>query len=162
MDLVRAFFHAQDAAQAGREEEADELFATISDAADDVDGSGGGEHPPPSVVKSMALNARAEIALDRALASGFPLQPSSEAAEQQREAIRLLQAAIRACPLNATAMMNRALLARDLRSGDGAGARVAHARRNMALFLIAHAFDHIGIEREGFPRDENLHRQSYT
>ena len=107
------FFAAQDAAEAGQEQMADELYAAVADADDDNEDKGG-SHPPISVVKSMALNARAELALDRALASGFPMQPSSAAEDEQRAAIQLLQAAIRKCPENATALMNRALLARDL------------------------------------------------
>ena len=120
-DHVNFFFAAQDANDGGNCELADELFATAAEAAALAaaagaadDGNGDGIGPPAGIVQSMALNGQAELALDRALASGFPLQlDGTNAIKELRHATTLLQMSINACTENATALMNLAMLARD-------------------------------------------------
>jgi tetratricopeptide (TPR) repeat protein len=104
------FFAAQDAASAGREDEADELYAFAAQAPSDVD-EPSDDGPPASLVKSMAHNGRAELALDRALVAGFPLKSCPTEVDA---AIQSLQLALLAHSANSTALMNRALLARDV------------------------------------------------
>lgn len=58
----------------------------------------------------MALNGRAELALDRAIAAGFPLRPCPG---EQQTAAKLLRNAMSSFPANVTALMNAALLSRD-------------------------------------------------
>ena len=122
---VAVFFAGQDAAEAGRAEEADELFAIAAaqapipgdDSDSDDHNTATGSMPPEPIVRSMALNGQAELMIDRAISGGFPLRSTSAIPPG---AARLLDQAIKLLPCNATALMNRAMLARD--EGDAARA----------------------------------------
>ena len=106
MDAASLFFAAQDAAEAGRTDEADELWSACAAAS----AAGSPDEPPTHVIHSMALNGIAELRLDDALAAGFPLKPC---ASEQRAAHDALEAALQKFPGNPSALMNAALLARD-------------------------------------------------
>ena len=108
--VVDVYFVAQDLASEGREADADEAYAAVAEAtASGVhDDEGDCTHPPAAIIRSMALNGRAELALDGALACGFPLRAAAP-----RAAATFLASALSASPDNASALMNLALLARD-------------------------------------------------
>ena len=112
--MLEAFFAAQDAADAGKCSEADELYALVckGTTAEENSYEDAADEPPAHVLRSMALNGRAELALDRALATGFPQQLCPAAVE----ADNLLRAALREFPDNTAALMTAALFARD--TGD--------------------------------------------
>ena len=125
------FFAAQDAAAAGGSDEAECLWTQLlaADCDGDVDGTDGTDEmdePPACVVRSMAYNGLAELALDRALASGFPLRPCPQ---DQHAAEDRLRMALCECPANSTAAMSAALLAHDAGDAKGALALFAQAAR---------------------------------
>ena len=108
MSAFELFFMAQDAADAGHADQAEALFAQVL-LARPVSEVALTDEPPLHVIRSMALNGQAEQQLDRALAAGFPLQPS----HCEQLASEFLRAALQEFPENVTALMNAALLARD-------------------------------------------------
>ena len=123
LDLTELFYAAQDAVQSGDIDKAEENIAEIDrEYKAEYEGSAysaaanGG--PPAMMVTSMAHNTRAEMALDRALDDGFPLRAFPE--ETLREAEAHLERALSVNPWNTAALMNSAMLARDLGDADKA------------------------------------------
>ena len=112
---IELFFAGQDAADADNATEAEDLWSLVASAGSSEPRPP--EEPPLHVIRSMAQNGIAELALDRALSAGFPLQP---APDQCAAASSHLRAALRAFPANATANMNAALLARDEGNAEAA------------------------------------------
>ena len=123
LDLTELFYAAQDAVQSGDIDKAEENIVEIDrEYKAEYEGSAysaaanGG--PPAMMVTSMAHNTRAEMALDRALDDGFPLRAFPE--ETLREAEAHLERALSVNPWNTAALMNSAMLARDLGDADKA------------------------------------------
>ena len=69
--MLEAFFAAQDAADAGKCSDADELYALVCKGTTAEENSyEAGSEPPAARPEIHGANGRAELALDRALATG--------------------------------------------------------------------------------------------
>jgi hypothetical protein len=122
MSLLELFFEVQDIVDVGCPS-ADEALSQLIEEAGAITPCCWPQdailaEPPPSIIVSAALNARAELQLDAAGALGFPLLAQSSL--PVREAMTHLNAALALWPQNATAAMSLALLCRDRGDADRA------------------------------------------
>ena len=99
------FFEAQETAESGDTAAAEQMYKLIAEHTHS-DGA-----VPARVLRSSALNALGELAIDRAVTVGFPF--SSDGGAVAREAAEFLRGSMRVWSQNAQAAMSLAMLERD-------------------------------------------------